>query len=255
MNLPRFLVSLLTLCLAVGSIAAAADTTRVYELRTYTSPPGKRAELLARFREHTLRLFEKHGMVNVAYWLPTDAKDGSADKLVYLLSHASRAAADTSWKNFVADPEWKAVVAKTEANGPIVAKVDKVYLTPTDFSAPMDTGNGRGTRIFEMRTYVAPEGKQADLDARFRDHTVALFKKHGITNLGYFHPIDANQGAKTTLVYFLAYPSRDAATAAWKAFRDDPEWNKARTESERNGKLTSKVDSVYLTATDFSKVR
>lgn len=256
MKLPRLCLALLTICLALGTLSQAADTAKVYELRTYTAPPGRLADLQARFRDHTLKLFEKHGMVNVAYWVPTDEKDGSADHLVYLLAHASRAAADASWKAFGADPEWKAVVAKTEANGKIVAKVDRRFLAPADFCQPMDAGNGAGAaRVFEMRTYTAPDGKLADLDARFRNHTLALFKKHGFTNLGYFHPTDADKGAANTLVYFVAFPNRDAATASWKAFRDDPAWTKARTESEKNGKLTTKVESVFLKAVDFSKVK
>ena len=82
----------------------------------------------------------------------------------------------------------------------------------------MTAGNGKGMRIFELRTYTAPEGKLGELDARFSNHTVALFQKHGITNLGYFHPADADKGAANTLVYFIAHKSRDAATA--KGFRD-----------------------------------
>lgn len=256
MKLPRLCLALIISCFALGAVARAADTsTRVYEMRTYIATPGKTAALLARFRDHTVRLFEKHGMVNVAYWVPTDAKDGSADKLVYILAHASRDAAKASWKSFIADPEWKAAAAASEKDGKILASLESVYLTPTDFSAPMDAGNGAGKRVFELRTYTAADGKLADLDARFRNHTMALFKKHGITNLGYFHPVDADKGAANTLIYFLAYPSRDAATAAWKNFREDAAWTKARTESEKNGKLTAKTSSVFLQATDFSKVK
>jgi hypothetical protein len=120
----------------------------------------------------------------------------------------------------------------------------------------MDAGNGNGgTRLFELRTYTAADGKLGPLDARFRDHTVALFAKHGMTNLGYFHPIDADKGAATTLIYFLAHRDRDAAAASWKGFREDAVWTKARTESERDGKLTTKVVSILLTPTDFSKLK
>jgi hypothetical protein len=228
----------------------------VYELRTYTATPGNLAAVLARFRDHTVKLFAKHGMVNVAYWVPMDEKDGAADKLIYLLEHKSRAAADASWKAFGADPEWQAVRKSTEANGKIVAKAERLYLTSTDFSKAMTAGNGKGApRVFELRTYAAAEGKLPALDARFRDHTVALFTKHGITNLGYFHPTDADKGASTMLYYFVAHPSREAAAASWKSFRDDPAWAKARTASEANGKLTSKVEFMYLKATDFSAVK
>ena len=257
MKLPRLCLALLTTWFATITVApAASDSTRVYELRTYTATPGNGAAVLARFRNHTVKLFEKHGMVNVGYWVPADEKDGAADKLIYLLEHKSRDAAAASWKAFSADPEWQAVQKTTEANGKIVAKADRLYLTATDFSKKMDAGNGKGTRVFELRTYTAAEGKLAGLDARFRDNTIALFAKHGIINLGYFHPADAAKGASNTLVYFLAYPSREAAAASWKAFRDDPAWTKARTETEKGGKLTAKSpDSVYLKPTDFSKIK
>ena len=255
MKLLRFLLPLTLAWLATS--AAAAEATPVYELRTYTATPGNLPAVIARFRDHTIALFEKHGMVNVGYWVPADDKDGAADKLIYLLEHRSREAAKASWKTFSADPEWQAVRKTTEANGKIVAKAESVFLAATDFSRPMDSGNGRGAaRVFELRTYTAAEGKLDALDARFRDQTLALFAKHGITSLGYFHPLDANQGAGKTLIYFLAFANREAAAAAWKSFRDDPAWTKARTESEKSGKLTAQPPvSVYLNPTDFSKVR
>lgn len=258
MKTPRLaLLFFIACCSAIASSRAANESGPVYELRTYTSPEGKRDALLARFREHTLKLFEKHGMKNVGYWVPADAKDGGEHKLIYLLEHQSREAANASWKAFVADPVWKDVNAKTTANGKIVSKVESVFLASTDYSKPMTAGAKAGSaqRVFELRTYTTPEGKLQDLDARFRDHTQKLFAKQGMTNLGYFHPIDANKGAGNTLIYFLAYPSREAAAAAWKGFREDPEWVKARTESEKNGKLTAKVESVYLTPVDFSAIK
>jgi hypothetical protein len=185
-----------------------------------------------------------------------DEKDGAADKLVYLLEHKSREAATASWKAFGADPEWKEVVKRSQVNGKIVAKAESIYLAPTDFSKSMSAGNGKGApRVFEMRTYTAADGKLAGLDARFRDHTLALFAKHGMTNLGYFHATDADKGADKMLIYFLAHATRDAAAASWKAFRDDPAWTKARTESEKGGKLTAKVEGVFLKPTDFSKTK
>jgi hypothetical protein len=251
----------LALGLAWGALAtaaiAASDSSRVYELRTYTATPGKGAAVVARFRNHTVKLFEKHGMVNVGYWVAADEKDGGGEKLIYLLEHKSREAAKASWKAFASDPAWKEVVKQTEADGKIVGKVDAVYLVPTDYSKPMDAGNGRGpNRVFELRTYTAAEGKLAGLDARFRDNTLPLFAKHGITSLGYFHPVDANKGAGTTLIYFLAHKSREAAAASWKAFREDAAWTKARAESEKSGKLTAKSpEAVYLIPTDFSKIK
>jgi NIPSNAP len=109
-------------------------------------------------------------------------------------------------------------------------------------------------RVFEIRTYTANEGKLDALHARFRNHTTKLFEKHGMTNIGYWKPLDEPQ-SKNTLIYVLAYPSREAAKKAWDGFRNDPDWVKAKQESEVNGVLTAKVDSVYMEATDYSKMK
>jgi hypothetical protein len=113
--------------------AQAQGRGKVFELRTYTSPEGRLNDLVARFRNDTLRIFAKHGMENVGYWLPTDAP-ASSNTLIYILAHDSRDAATKSWAAFREDPEWKAVTERTQANGPIVAKVESVFLETTDFS-------------------------------------------------------------------------------------------------------------------------
>ena len=107
------------------------------------------------------------------------------------------------------------------------------------------------TTVYELRVYHTFEGKLDDLLRRFREHTVQLFEKHGIRNVAYWTPLDEPLKGKT-LFYILAHPSRDAATANWKAFRDDPEWQSVRDKSEANGKLVEKVDSTFLALTDFS---
>lgn len=105
----------------------------VYELRIYHTYEGKLDDLLTRFREHTMRIFEKHNMKNIAYWTPTD--DPLKGKtLIYVLAHPSRDAATANWKAFVEDPEWISVRDKSEANGKIVEKVDSTFMTLTDFS-------------------------------------------------------------------------------------------------------------------------
>ena len=110
-----------------------AQSPRVFELRTYTAPDGRLGDLHARFRNHTLRIFQNHGMTNVAYFSPLDAPL-SQNTLVYLLAHSSRETAKKSWDAFRNDPEWKKVAAETQANGPIVAKVESVFLEATDYS-------------------------------------------------------------------------------------------------------------------------
>lgn len=252
------LLALLALCAGFISALRAADDAPVFELRTYTATPGNLDKLLARFRDHTLGLFEKHGMQNIGYAVPTDKADGAGEKLVYMIGHRSRAAAKESWKNFSADPEWKAVAKASEVGGKIVAKVESVFLSVADFT-PEVAKYGGAPRLFEMRTYTTPEGKIGALDARFRDHTCALFEKHGMTNLGYYHPVDVEKGAGRTLVYFLAHKDRDAATKSWAAFRADPAWVAAKEASEKaaGGPLTvaDGVKSVFMTPTDFSPTK
>ena len=111
----------------------ALATTGVYELRVYHAAPGKLSDLLARFREHTIKIFDRHGMKSVAYWTPLDEPDKS-NTLIYILQHPSRETATTNWKSFQDDPEWKSVRDKSEANGKLVEKVDSTFMTLTDFS-------------------------------------------------------------------------------------------------------------------------
>ena len=119
---------------------------------------------------------------------------------------------------------------------------------PTESLAP-------DSRCFELRTYVAAPGKLEALHARFRDHTNAIFIKHGMTLVGYWVPSDADKGAANTLVYLLAYPNRAAREKAWEAFGKDPAWLEARKASEVDGKLTEKVESLILSATDYSPMK
>jgi hypothetical protein len=128
-----FILGFLVRGVAPGEPVALAQGGRVYELRTYTAPEGKLGELNARFRDHTMRIFQKHGMANVAYFTPEDAP-ASQNTLVYLISHASRDAAKASWAAFGKDPEWQKVAQESQVNGKIVAGVVSQFLVPTDYS-------------------------------------------------------------------------------------------------------------------------
>ena len=112
---------------------------------------------------------------------------------------------------------------------------------------------GKG-RVFELRTYTTEEGKLDALNSRFRDHTVELFKRHGMTSIGYWTPQDAPL-ARNTLIYILAHPSREAAKKNWLEFGSDPEWKKVQAESEANGKIVTKVESVFADPTDYSPLK
>ncbi len=109
-------------------------------------------------------------------------------------------------------------------------------------------------RVFELRTYHTYEGKLDALLTRFRDHTIDIFNRHQMTSVGYWLPTEGSLKGKT-LVYILAFPSREAATKDWADFRDDPEWKKVSAASEVNGKLVEKVDSEFLVPTDFSQLK
>ena len=110
------------------------------------------------------------------------------------------------------------------------------------------------SRVFELRTYTAADGKLDALHARFRDHTLKIFAKHGMKNIAYWAPTDAPLKSNT-LIYVISHESREAAKKSWDAFRVDPEWIKARDASEVNGKLTAKVESVFMDATDYSPMK
>lgn len=111
------------------------------------------------------------------------------------------------------------------------------------------------SRCFEMRTYTAAPGKLEALHARFRDHTNKLFVKHGMTLVGYWVPRDKDKGADNTLVYVLAYPDCAARDKAWQAFVADPDWKAVKDASEAGGKILDKIDSVLMTATDYSPIK
>ena len=116
-----------------ASVAHAQAGKHVYELRTYTAAEGKLGDLNARFRNHTIRIFNQHGMKSVLYMTPQDAPD-SQNTLIYVLEHPSREAAKKAWADFQADPEWKKVAAESEANGKLVLKVDRLFMDATPYS-------------------------------------------------------------------------------------------------------------------------
>jgi hypothetical protein len=110
------------------------------------------------------------------------------------------------------------------------------------------------TRVYELRTYTCNEGKLQALEARFRDHTIAIFKRHGMESIGYWIPQDPER-SKNTLIYILAHPSREAAEKHWDEFHKDPEWLKVQAESEAHGALVRKTESVFMSPADFSALR
>ncbi len=254
----RIYFALSLLSASCHAAARADDAQGVYELRIYHCNPGKLEALHKRFRDHTARLFEKHGMTNVGYFTPQDAESGKDDTLIYVLKHDSRDAAKASWAAFGADPEWRKARADSEKDGmALVKKAESIYLDATPYSPdPLGLEKSSTPRVYELRTYKANEGKLIPLHKRFHDHTTKLFQKHGMTNVLYGVPQDADKGKSDTLIYLLAFPDRDAAKKSWKAFSDDPDWQKVFKESQPDGvELAGKIESVYLVPTDYSPLK
>ena len=236
------------LIVSIGlSMLTTIATADVYELRTYTTRAGKLDNLNARFRDHTVALFEKHGIQSMGYWVPVSKEN----TLVYVIKHKSRDAARESWKAFIADPAWKKVSRESQIDGQILAKApESVYMETTDYSPPTKSASVDDSGLFELRIYKAAEGKLGKLDARFRDHTMRLFEKHGISNVAYWHPTD-EPNSKDHLIYIIKHESRAAAKASWQAFGADPEWKKAAAASGV-GRLAKPPASTYMKATDYS---
>lgn len=238
----------------------AAEDSRVFELRVYVTNPGKLPNLLTRFREHTTALFEKHGIENIGYWVPVEESEGANNTLIYIIAHKSREAATASWDAFRKDPDWIAAAKASEADGKILAKKpEATFLKATDYSAAIKPSKGDGERVFELRTYTTAPGKLDALNSRFREHTVKLFSKHGMTHIGYWTPTEKEPGAENTLIYILSHQSKDAGLKSFGAFREDPNWIAAKAASEKDGSLTipqpDGVKSVYMKAVDFSPIK
>lgn len=114
--------------------------------------------------------------------------------------------------------------------------------------------HAQSAKVYELRTYTAPEGKLGDLHARFRNHTMRIFDRHGMKSVAYFAPQDAPL-SQNTLIYVLEHPSRDDAKKHWAEFQADPEWQKVSAESQKDGRIVTKVDSVFMTPTDYSPMK
>lgn len=226
--------------------------TRIYELRIYHCEEGKLNDLIARFQNHTTNLFEKHGMENIGYWLPTKENNNS---LYYVLAYPDMASGEASWKAFGADEQWKKVRTESEVNGKIVKAVESIYMKAEDFSPVIKKSIKNPERIFELRTYYCFPDKLTALESRFRDHTLKLFKKHGMTNISYWRSIEKESTQQSKLVYFLAHKSEAAAKQSFDAFRLDPKWIAARDASEANGKIVEKLESVFMKPLSFSKYK
>jgi hypothetical protein len=270
----------LVLFLCFGMFQATVSA-KVYELRTYNVEAGRQADALKLMADHGVGFIKKYNMELVGVWTSTDAAD---ERVFMLVGHENRDAAGKSWSSFQADADWKKAVVGSEKNGVKPVKgFTQTFLSVNDYSPKLDVKKVGG-RVFELRTYIATPNNLAALNNRFRNHTLALFEKHGMTNIIYWSVLE---GEKTTcgqllnamspvgkaeakvdsemvaspnaLVYFITHASQDAAKESFGKFGADPAWQKARTESEAaaGGSLTvpGGVKSIFLKPADFSPLQ
>ena len=248
----RRILSFFTLLLLTAFLKA--EDIRSYELRIYTAHKGKLEALNARFRDHTCKLFEKHGLTNVGYWVPVDKSD---NRLIYVISSPNRAAHKKSWQAFLNDPDWKKAYKASTKDGALVAKIDSTFMSATDYSPVVKPVITKDIRVFELRTYTTAPNRLKNLHARFRDHTCKIFENHDMTNVVYWTPMDATKGKSNTLIYIIShFGTTDQAKKNWRGFGGDPAWQKARATSEADGKILAKRPArLYLKATDFSPIQ
>ncbi len=244
-----FLAALQTSC------ADHHEDKRVFELRIYQASEGRRPELEARFRDHTSKFFKKHGIESVGFWIPAKESD---NRFIYILSHASRQSRSETWKSFKADPEWKTVFKASKVNGKLVDQIESRFMTATDYFPSIKSVVSDPERVFELRIYTAKEGLLPNINNRFRDATIPLFKKHGIQIIGFWNLMDDQERADRTLIYMLAHDSREAAKASWESFLEDPEWIAAKAASQEGiGRLIIEkgINRTYLNPLDFSPIK
>lgn len=264
-----------------SALAQAPSASKLYELRSYVSEPGRQSDVLKLISEGGVPLMTKHNLTLVGAWTAIDPKD---ERVFTLISHKDKSSCDAAWTSFQNDASWKEVLQKSIVDGKKPVKsYERVFLTVNDYSPALDVKQV-GNRVFELRTYIATKGNLAALNARFKNHTLNLFTKHGMTNVLYCSVLEGEQltcaklleavspvdkaaaeldanllAAGNSLVYIIAHASQEAAKTSFDKFGADEEWTKAYKASEAaaGGSLTVKngVKSLFLKPTAFSPIK
>lgn len=226
-----------------------SGTSTYFEIRKYYANEGKLPDLIKRFEDHTMSLFEKSGMENIMYFLPVDNTDNS---LTYILGYPDEKSRDVMWGKFMNDPEWKKVFEESRVNGALVKSVDQTFmkLAPGLNEMPIPQASG----IFQLRTYTCFDGRLDNLINRFKDHTQDLFAKQGLKNYPYWITVEKD-GSQPKLVYLLADKDQASFEADFQNFAKDPAWVRAKEMSEADGKIVEKVDAVFFKTLPFSPIK
>ncbi len=244
-----------------SATVAQKPNSKLYELRFYVTNPGKLPDLHARFRDHTMGLFEKHGIENIIYWTVSEGDKGDGDDaanmLVYIVAHKDEAAKDASWKAFREDAQWKEVAKKSEENGKILAKPPRaIFMKDVSFSANDEQANASSNvpaRLWELRQYNdGPERVPSTVD-RFGSGEKEIFTKHGMQTVKFWTATD-----NSAFIYLLAHKDKPAAEASWKGFMGDfKEFMQKYRESHPNlpGGRGNGHEVRYLIPTDYSPLK
>lgn len=265
--------------MALSTVALAADT-HVYEVRVYTPNKGRQGDVNALIAKSGAKYMAKHSIELIGAYIPLDPAD---ERVITVVAHKDKASGEKNWAAFQADEGWKADLAAASKDGRAVQSIARIFLSATAYSPPVKA-SATGNRMFELRTYITTPKNLVNLDARFSNHTIKLFEKHGMTNLPYFHLLEGekttcgellkalaplgkdgaevaaeSEAAPLALVYFLSHKSTDAMKASFDSFRMDDAWKTVLSESEKKagGPLTAKngVKSLPLKATDYSPTK
>lgn len=274
-------LSVLGIAVAMTAVPSLAEDRSLYELQTYAVEDGRLGEVVEVMGDHAVPNWQRHGIELLGAWTPINSADA---RVVLLFKHADKATATSAWQAFQSDADWRTAIGQLAASGNPIQRVNRFFLTATDYSPSLGEAAATAPRAYELRTYITTPGNLPALHQRFQNHTLDLFSKHGMQNLPYWtiaegestrcgelvsslaavgsEPADvdpASSARGNALVYLLSHASDDARVASFDAFRQDADWKTVLTASEQaaGGPLTAKngVKSLTLQPTAFSPLQ
>jgi hypothetical protein len=243
----------ITVVATLASHAAEPPQFGYYELRVYTVTSNKMDAVLERFRETVEPVRKKHGIKTIGYWTAPGTTNGGT--FAYLMAAASREALKEEEKAFGADPQFKeGYAASSKKHGKTVDKILSLPLS-MDTTAKFDFAGGPRPRVFDLRIYSVLPGKLDAFRARWRDHAAPIYERHGLHSLGWWVSERKDSEGHDQFICLLAGESAESIQKSISAFHKDAEWQRVERETEREGKLRSKVEAFKLTPTDFSLLK
>ena len=226
----------------------------VYELRIYSANELRFGNLIERFREHTDRLFKKHGLQVVGYWTPTEGPSKKRRRFIYILKHNSRYDAYLNWVSFSNDKEWERVLDQPKFQGLLALKPESLFMQASEFSGMIDGDKITPGGIYELRTYVANPGKLKSAEEKYTKNIVKLLQMRGIKDLFGWRAFDPPE-SKNTFIRLLHHPSEKEAVLNWKSFINDNEHANVQAMCNAWDSSTKKGDDRISEALDAYKNR